>query len=99
MADQIARWAARRLLVAALKAEVDDYVEWRRRERDGHRHALMVRNRRAAAQGDARRGCVELRLTRVIDRRHDEHGQRASPTISCRLTGAARGSSPDVCRS
>ena len=60
MADQIARWAARRLLVAALKAEVDDYVERRRRERDGHRRLDGAQQTRRRAQGDARRGCVEL---------------------------------------
>ncbi len=32
--DEIAREGARRMLIAALKAEVDDYVERHRSERD-----------------------------------------------------------------
>ena len=42
--DEIARKGARRMLIEALRAEVDDYVERLRSERDEHGHALVVRN-------------------------------------------------------
>jgi putative transposase len=45
--DEIAHEGARRMLIEALKAEVDDYVERHRRERDEQGHALVVRNGRA----------------------------------------------------
>jgi putative transposase len=45
--DEIAREGARRMLIEALKAEVDDYVERYRSERDEQGHALVVRNGRA----------------------------------------------------
>ena len=45
--DEIAREGARRMLIEALEAEVDDYVDRHRIERDEQRHALVVRNGRA----------------------------------------------------
>jgi len=45
--DEIAREGARRMLIEALKAEVDDYGERHRGERDEQGHALVVRNGRA----------------------------------------------------
>ena len=42
--DEIAREGARRMLMEALKAEADDYVERHRGERDEHGRALVVRN-------------------------------------------------------
>ena len=42
--DEIAREGARRMLSEALRAEVDDYVERYRSERDEQGHALVVRN-------------------------------------------------------
>ena len=42
--DEVAREGARRMLVAALEAEVVAYVEVHRDERDGHGRALVVRN-------------------------------------------------------
>jgi putative transposase len=60
--DKIAREAAPRMLIEALKAEVDDYVERHRSERDEQGHALVVRNghaqRRKVTLGA---GTVELR--------------------------------------
>jgi putative transposase len=65
------------MLIEALKAEADDYIERHRSERDEQGHALVVRN----GHGRARKltvgaGTVELRAPRVDDRRRDEHGQR-----------------------
>jgi putative transposase len=75
--DEIARAGARRMLIEALKAEADDYVERHRGERDEHGRALVVRNGR----GQERKlslgtGTVELKAPRVNDRRRDEQGQR-----------------------
>src|ERR1700675_1065691 len=75
--DEIAREGARRMLIEALKAEADDYVERHRGERDEQGRALVVRNGR----GQGRKltlgaGTVELKAPRVNDRRRDEHGQR-----------------------
>ena len=44
--DEIAREGARRMLIEALKAEADDYVERHRDERDEQGRALVVRNGR-----------------------------------------------------
>ncbi len=75
--DQIAREGARRMLIEALKAEADDYVERHRDERDEHGRALVVRN--GLAQGrklTLGTGTVELKAPRIDDRRRDEQGGR-----------------------
>jgi putative transposase len=75
--DEIAREGARRMLMEALKAEVDDYVERHHSERDEQGHALVVRNGRAATRKlTLGAGTVEVRAPRVNDRRRDEHGHR-----------------------
>jgi hypothetical protein len=43
--DEIAREGARRMLLEALKVEVDDYVERHRSKRDERGHALVVQPR------------------------------------------------------
>jgi hypothetical protein len=48
--DEIAREGARRMLIEALEAEVDDYLERHRNERDEQGHALVVRNGRGRAR-------------------------------------------------
>jgi transposase-like protein len=75
--DEIAREGARRMLIQALRAEADDYVERHRGERDEHGRALVVRN----GQAQPRKltlgvGTVELKAPRVDDRRRDEQGGR-----------------------
>src|SRR5689334_24773419 len=75
--DEIVHEGARRMLIEALKAEADDYIERHRRARDEHGHALVVRN----GYGRARKltvgaGTVEVRAPRVDDRRRDDHGRR-----------------------
>ena len=42
--DEIARAGARKMLAQALEAEVQDYLQAAKGERDGHGHALVVRN-------------------------------------------------------
>ena len=70
--DAIVREGARRMLAAALEAEVDDYLAACAAERDEHGLWLVVRN------GHARRrevttaaGSVAVRAPRVNDRRVD----------------------------
>jgi putative transposase len=75
--DEIAREGARRMLIEALTAEVDDYVERHRDARDEHGHALVVRNGRAQARKlTLGAGTVEVSAPRVDDRRRNERGQR-----------------------
>lgn len=76
--DEIARRGARRMLAEALEAEVADYIEAARDERDEQGRALVVRN------GYARErevllgaGAVEVKAPRVNDRRVDEEGNRS----------------------
>src|SRR6266852_1102977 len=75
--DEIARIGARRMLMAALKTEADDYVERHREERDETGRALVVHNGRSQGRKlTLGTGTVELRAPRVNDRRRDEQGQR-----------------------
>jgi len=75
--DEIARQGALRMLMTALKAESDGYVERHRGERDEAGHALVVRNGQARPRKlTLGAGTVELRAPRVDDRRRDEDGQR-----------------------
>ena len=48
--DEIAREGARRMLMTALKAESDDYVERHRGERDQQGHTLVVRDGHGASR-------------------------------------------------
>lgn len=68
--DELAREGARRMLVAALEAEVAEYVAQHRSERDGRGHAKVVRNGRARARKvTVGAGTVQVRAPRVDDRR------------------------------
>jgi putative transposase len=75
--DEIARRGALRMLIEALKAEADAYVERHRGERDEQGHALVVRNGQAKPRKlTLGAGTVELQAPRVDDRRRDEDGER-----------------------
>jgi putative transposase len=75
--DEIAREGARRMLMTALKAEADEYVERHRTERDEQGHALVVRNGQAASRKvTLGAGTVDVQAPRVDDRRRDEQGRR-----------------------
>jgi putative transposase len=75
--DEIAREGARRMLIEALKAEADDYIERHRRERDEQGHALVVRNGRGRGRKlTVGAGTVAVRAPRVDDRRQDDNGRR-----------------------
>jgi putative transposase len=72
--DELAREGARRMLVSALEAEVADYVDRHRTERDDADHALVVRNGKAKPRRvTLGAGTVEIQAPRVHDRRE---GQR-----------------------
>jgi putative transposase len=75
--DELAREGARRMLLAALEAEVATYIEAHREVRDEAGRAQVVRNGR----GRARRvtvgaGTLTVQAPRVDDRRVDEAGER-----------------------
>ena len=70
--DQIVREGARRMLAAALEAEVDDYVATHAAERDEDGRRLVVRNGHARPREVlTAAGGVQVRTPRVDDRRTD----------------------------
>ena len=76
--DQIMREGARRMLAAALEAEVDDYLAAYAAERDEQGRRLVVRNGHARQREvTTAAGAVAVRAPRVNDRRVDPvTGQR-----------------------
>ena len=99
--DEIARAGARRMLIAALKTEADDYIERHRGERDEHGRALVVRNGRAQARK------LTLEQERWSCERHgsttagamSNGSASALAARSCRPTCGVRPKSPRCCRS
>jgi putative transposase len=70
--DELAREGARRMILAALELEVEQYVEQLRHMRDEHRHALVVRNGKAEPRTvSLGAGSIEFQAPRVNDRRPD----------------------------
>src|SRR5215212_6716080 len=70
--DELARQGARRMLAAALEAEVDDYLAAYAGERDEHGRRLVVRNGHARQREVATvAGSIPVRAPRVHDRRTD----------------------------
>jgi transposase-like protein len=71
--DELVAERARRMLAAALEAEVDAYVTALSDERDVQGHRLVVRNGHAVARSLVTgAGSIEVRAPRVNDRRVDE---------------------------
>ena len=71
--DELVAEGARRMLAAALEAEVDAYVASFTAEVDDHGHRLVVRNGHAVARSLVTgAGLIEVRTPRVDDRRVDE---------------------------
>ena len=73
LVDEIVREGARRMLTAALEAEVNAYIADLSHERDGDGHRLVVRNgyhqpRKVTTVA----GAVEVKAPRVNDKRVDE---------------------------
>jgi putative transposase len=72
--DELAREGARRMIVAALELEVDQYVQELRHLRDELDHAMVVRNGYAQERTvQLGAGPVKVRAPRVNDRRPDQH--------------------------
>jgi transposase-like protein len=71
--DAIVAEGARRMLAAALEAEVDAYVSSFTEERDEHGHRLVVRNGHAEPRSLVTgAGPLQVRAPRIDDRRVDE---------------------------
>jgi putative transposase len=71
--DELVAEGARRMLAAALEAEVDAYVTSLAEERDEDGHRLVVRNGHAVPRPLVTgAGPIEVRAPRVNDRRRDE---------------------------
>ena len=73
--DELAREGARRMIAAALEAEVEQYVESLRHLRDGQGHALVVRNGRSHHERTVNLGAgsIKMKAPRVDDRRPEYH--------------------------
>jgi putative transposase len=75
--DEIVLDGARRMLAAALEAEVDAYIAGLAGERDDRGHRLVVRNGRAEPRTiTTAAGPIEVAAPRVNDKRVDDDGQR-----------------------
>src|SRR5438477_1658481 len=72
--DALVREGARRMLLAALKAEVDEYIAQHAEQRDEAGHALVVRNGVAEPRTvTTAAGELEIQAPRVHDRRAGHH--------------------------
>jgi transposase-like protein len=71
--DELAREGARRMIAAALEAEVAQYVDALRHHRDENGQALVVRNGRSHHERTVQMGAgsIKLRAPRVNDQRPD----------------------------
>ena len=93
--DELAREGARRMIAAALEAEVDEYVASFTGEVDEDGRRLVVRNGHARERGlTVGSGTVRLRAPRVNDKRVDEGGERQR--FSSRILPAYARRSPKV---
>jgi len=71
--DELAREGARRMILAALELEVEQYVEQLRHLRDENGHALVVRNGKAEPRTvSLGAGSIQFQAPRVDDRRPDQ---------------------------
>ncbi len=94
--DELAREGARRMIAAALEAEVDEYVSSVVEGRDEDGRRLVVRNGRARERRvTVGSGTVAIRAPRVNDKRVDEQsGERKR--FSSRILPAYARRSPKV---
>ena len=71
--DELAREGARRMILAALELEVEQYVEKLRYLRDENGHALVVRNGKAEPRAvSLGAGSIQFQAPRVDDRRPEQ---------------------------
>ena len=102
--DELVAEGARRMLAAALEAEVDAYVSSFTDEFDDQGHRLVVRNGHAVARSLVTgAGPVEVRAPRVDDRRVDEvTGEKMRfrsldpAALGPEVPQGGRGAAPDV---
>src|SRR5512142_1241223 len=94
--DELAREGARRMIVAALRAEADEYVARFSDELDEDGHRLVVRNGRARDRKvTVGSGTVPVRAPRVNDKRvEEESGERQR--VSSKILPASARRSPKV---
>ena len=93
--DELAREGARRMIAAALEAEVEQYVGAFVGEVDEDGKRLVVRNGHARERGlTVGSGTMRLRAPRVNDKRVDEAGKRQK--FSSRILPAYARRSPKV---
>ena len=77
--DEFIQQGAQRMLLAALHAEVDEYVQYHQSERDENGHALVVRNGRSQERTiQSGVGQLKLQQPRIDDKRK---GRRFSSNI------------------
>ena len=70
--DELAREGAQRMIAAALRIEVDEYLERLQHERDEQGHAMVVRNGYAQERPvNMGAGVIKIKSPRVNDRRLD----------------------------
>ena len=99
--DELVAEGARRMLAAALEAEVDGYISSLIHEVDDQGHRLVVRNGHAVTRTLVTgAGPIEVRAPRVDDRRVDEvTGERiGSGARSCRRGPGSPRRWPRCCR-
>lgn len=95
MLDELAREGARRMLAAALEAEVAAYIDAHTEQLDENGHRMVVRNgHQAERQVATAAGAVAVRAPRVNDKRVDEQGQRVR--FSSKILPAWARKSPQV---
>ena len=72
--DEVVRAGARRMLIVALEAEVETYIEQNADLRDENGHALVVRNGKAQKRTvHCGVGSLKIRAPRVRDKRPGQH--------------------------
>ena len=75
--DQVAREGARRMLLAALESEVEQYIEAHADVRDSEGRRLVVRNGRGQPRTvTCGAGTMQVRARRVNDERVSDDGKR-----------------------
>jgi putative transposase len=75
--DQIAREGARKMLMSALEAEVEAYIDQHKHETDAQGHRQVVRNGKAKARKvTCGAGTLEVEAPRVNDKRVNDAGER-----------------------
>lgn len=75
--DELAREGARQMLKSALEAEVEEYIQRHRDQRDEHGRRLVVRNGHARERSvTVGSGTIPVAAPRVDDRRVDDDGRK-----------------------